>query len=313
MSKYYLGVDAGGTSTKATIIDESGREVASAHSGPGNYRSVGLDQAITSMVLAISSAINQTKIKPEDIQAICIGAASIDTKLDYETVYSPLKTELTAMRLNCPLKLVNDAVIAMRAATTNPNAILIIMGTGANCYGTNSHGQEVWVSGLDYLLSDEAGGYMLGLNVLRAAVRSSDGRDSKTILEELVRKELQISNLRDLKNIVYAPGYSKKEIAHFSKLALQAYQQNDLTATRLVHEIVEEAKSMVAAAHKRLSLNGNSFDLIMVGGLTHDKIIQSLLSAQIHKDYPNSKLIFPTQKSSRGAALLARDIHESMK
>jgi N-acetylglucosamine kinase-like BadF-type ATPase len=217
------------------------------------------------------------------------------------------------MRLNCPLKLVNDAVIAMRAATTNPNAILIIMGTGSNCYGTNAHGQEVWVSGLDYLLSDEAGGYTLGLKVLRAAVRSFDGRDSKTILEELVCKELQLSNLRDLKNIVYSPAYGKKEIAHFSKLALQAYQQNDLTAIRLVHEIVEEAKSMVAAAHKRLSLNGHPFDLIMVGGLTHDRIIQSLLSDQIHKDYPSSKLIFPTQKSSRGAALLARDIQESTK
>lgn len=257
---------------------------------------------------AVINTIGKTKIAPSQIAGICIGAASIDTQRDYDEVYDTLEKELHARNFNCPIKLVNDAVVAMRGATDNKNAILIIMGTGANCYGTNAEGAEVWVSGLDYVLSDEAGGYALGLGVLRAAVRSADGRDTKTLLELLVKKDLGINNMRDAKDILHDQNFGKKEIADFARYAFHAHEQGDLTATRLIHQTLQEGMLMISAAHKRLHLNGKPFDLVLVGGLTHERIMQSLLTTQIHQEYPQAKIIFPQQKASRGAALLAKTI-----
>lgn len=307
-NQYYLGVDAGGTSTKACLIDAHSHELASSLAGPGNYRTSGIEIAISNIMQSVLNTIGKTKIQPQEVSGICVGAASIDTLRDYDEVYEIIEKELRARGFTCPIKLVNDAVVAMRGATSNKNAILIIMGTGANCYGTNSDKQEVWVSGLDYVLSDEAGGYALGLGVLRAAVRSADGRDSKTLLELLVKKELSIQNMRDAKDVLHDQKFGKKEIAGFARYAFQAHEQGDLTATKLIHKILEEGMIMIHAAHKRLSLNGKPFDIVLVGGLTHERIMQSLLTTQINKEYPQAKIIFPQQKAAKGAALLAKEL-----
>ena len=127
--KYYIGVDGGGTSTKTTIIDENGHEVAQGSAGPGSYTAIGLEYAIANILLSIDNALNDTKITTNYIAGIACGLASIDTLQDHQTVYEPLQKELVAKGFLCPIVLVNDAVIAMRAATADKHAILLIMGT----------------------------------------------------------------------------------------------------------------------------------------------------------------------------------------
>lgn len=208
---YYLGVDGGGTSTKSVIIDQSGHEIAHGNAGPGSYRAAGIETAVINILVSIDQALKSTKLNINDIKSIYCGLASIDTKNDHAIVYEPLEQELRAKGYQGSLYIANDAVIAMRAATEQHNAILVIMGTGANCYGTNNKGAQVWVSGLDYILSDEAGGYAMGLKALQAAVRSADGRDPKTLLENLVKKELGISDMREAKDIIYGDNIKKKK------------------------------------------------------------------------------------------------------
>lgn len=304
---YYIGVDGGGTSTKSMIIDQNGHEVAQGVAGPGSYRAVGLEHAVINILVSIDTALQTTKINIKDIKGIFCGLASIDTKHDHKTVSDPIEKELHIRGYGCPIQIVNDAVIAMRAATNQKNAILVIMGTGANCYGKNQKGLEVWVSGLDYILSDEAGGYAMGLKALRSAVRSADGRDPKTLLEQLVKKELEISEMREAKDLIYTDHFQKKDIAAFSSLVFRAHEKGDLTATKIMHETVDEAILMIHAAHKRLALNETPFDLVMVGGLTHEKNMQSLINSQVRREYPQANIIFPMQKSSRGAALMAME------
>lgn len=80
-----------------------------------------------------------------------------------------------------------------------------------------------------------------------------------------------------------------------------------MTATKILHDTVHEGILMIQAAHKRLALHETPFDLVLVGGLTHEKTMQSLLTSQIKKEYPQANIIFAMQKSSRGAALLAKE------
>ncbi len=55
MTRYFLGVDIGGTKSHALLADETGRAIALGTEGAGNHESVGYEQ----MVNVLQAIINQ--------------------------------------------------------------------------------------------------------------------------------------------------------------------------------------------------------------------------------------------------------------
>ena len=80
--KYYLGIDFGGGSSKATLIDELGKVVATASSEyPTTYAENGLATQkpidwFNAALSNIKSILSTTKINPKDIECICFDAAT---------------------------------------------------------------------------------------------------------------------------------------------------------------------------------------------------------------------------------------------
>ena len=71
---YYLGIDGGGTKTRCVLADET-TVVARAMSGGSNMVRLGEQEARQALHTAVRQACATAQIAPNQIRALCIGAA----------------------------------------------------------------------------------------------------------------------------------------------------------------------------------------------------------------------------------------------
>jgi len=58
--QHVIGIDAGGTATRAVLLDETGRCLGYGRTGAGNPTSAGLDLAIANQVSATRAALGES-------------------------------------------------------------------------------------------------------------------------------------------------------------------------------------------------------------------------------------------------------------
>ncbi len=304
--KYYLGVDAGGTKTHTIIVNENDEVIGEYTSGSGNHTAVGLEKALDNIFESIIAAKLKAEktIKDElTVSGSCAGLAGLDTDKDREVLTNVLDKLFYKLGLKAPI-IVNDTQIGLRSATDNKNAMVIICGTGSNCYARNEEGKEVRVGGLEYILSDEASGYAMGSKALHFAAKSFDGRVKKTMLEDMIIEKLQVTNMREAKNIVH--GYEKRDFANLVYLIFDAYRQDDWAAKQIVEETVKEGFVMVKTAADKLDYQ-KPFDVVYIGGLFENTNFAKKMSDRIKAEYPLANIIIHDRAPAWGAIKMAKE------
>lgn len=166
---YFLGVDAGGTSTKARLTDGAGRVVGEGTSGPGNIR-LGIDQVHSAITDAYSQATAQAKITPEQSRTIkagfgVAGLGRLGAKELLQARSYPFQNTV----------IYNDAQIANMGAHGGKDGGIVIIGTGSIGIA-HVDGKDIRVGGYGFPISDEGSGAYIGLQAIRITLRASDGR-----------------------------------------------------------------------------------------------------------------------------------------
>ena len=252
---------------------------------------------------AIRQATEQFPVDTQITHA-AMGLAGMDSSADYDLAYSTLNAVLEQFAVENFI-LVNDAVIALENGSDAPQAIVLISGTGSNCYGKNAIGQTANAGGADYLLADQGSGYAIGRQVLREAVKSFDGRTERSILEQLVCEHFSIASICDLKSKVYSPPLPKNEIAQLSKLCTTASEQQDVVAQRILNKAVIDLLNHIVAVTTRLQIADTAFDCVLSGSVVELPEIKEPLIAQLQKKYSQIRVVFPNKPPVHGALKLA--------
>jgi len=266
---YILGVDGGGSKTTVQITDVDGKVISQSVSGPSSYKSVGINRAIKNLNTAIFNAVRSSKVS-EDAFFIssCFGFAGNDTKEDYK-IYKEIvfNKELNSYLNSKSVIIYNDTRIGLESGSENKNKIILIAGTGSNCFGINEDGKQVKATGWDFILADEGSGYEVGLKALKAVMRAYDKRGKKTLLSKTILKELNLKKTLDLTKWAYDGPFSKHKIGALAKTVCNTAEMGDrVSIDILAEEAYEAAISVFTVAHK-LGFEKKDFDLIFVGGL----------------------------------------------
>ncbi len=300
---YVLAVDGGGTKTKIVCADDQGTVVGEGLSGPTNLTATSLGAASFNLKEAIRQA---TQDLPEGWSALkmVMGVAGIDSPAEEQVARDVFSQVLQYYQI-AELELVNDTVIALASGSEREDALVLVAGTGSNCYGTNSRSEEARAGGMDFLISDEGSGYAIGREVLRAAIRSYDGRSAKTALEQLVLQQFGLSSMADIKQAVYNPTLGKAEVAELATLCIKAQDQGDEIAGGILEAAVAELITMVQAVATKLALVESGFDCVLVGGVTTVPYVSDLLRQQLTQLYPSIQIVVPTREPVYGALSLA--------
>lgn len=146
---YILGVDGGGTRTIVQVADLSGEVVAESESGSSNYKSVGIKIAKENINKAVFKVIDLLNNSKEfTFKNACFGLSGNDSCEDRDIYHKIIFDSKIKDYLNPASTIIcNDTRIGLAAGSNSKNGIMIICGTGSNCYGINEEGKEAskWI------------------------------------------------------------------------------------------------------------------------------------------------------------------------
>ena len=172
-----LGIDGGGTRTRASIVD-GGRVLAFAESASIKRLRVGAEVADQNLRALLSEVMSQAGVKSLD--AACCGVASATMPGIVEWITAVMK-EFSIQRC----EVVGDEVIALDAAFQGGPGILQIAGTGTNTIGRAPDGGRECAGGWSSRLGDEGSGYWIGLHAVRRALNAYDREEPTEILNKV--------------------------------------------------------------------------------------------------------------------------------
>jgi N-acetylglucosamine kinase-like BadF-type ATPase len=187
-----LGIDGGGTRTRAAIADGE-RILARAENGSIKRLRVGAEASEENLRALLKDIYAQTGVS--GMHAACCGVASSTmpgVKEWIQAVFADFGVERS--------EVVGDEVIALDAAFKGGPGILQIAGTGSNTIGRAPDGSRECAGGWSSRLGDEGSGYWIGVNSLRRALHAYD-RDQPTKVLEVVGSIWGTKTIDELVNL----------------------------------------------------------------------------------------------------------------
>ena len=287
---YVVGIDAGGSRTRALAVDRDGRPLRS-HDAAGGNLLASVD-AFAHVREAIGAVTNRAA---PDAVALC--AAGTENELTRTRVAAFLAELLPGVRVIVG----HDAIAALHAATPHGVGVVLISGTGAIAYGRDAEGREARASGWGYLAGDEGSGTWLGLEALRAAARASDGRGETTALVAAIPAELKVADLRAaLPQLYGVPHPAPAVLAAF--WALHAVFARDDVAQRIVAAAADELANAARVVADELAL-----DEIYLSGGSFEAMpeLEQSTRERLAAVLPRARLGRVTEQPVRGAARIA--------
>jgi N-acetylglucosamine kinase-like BadF-type ATPase len=166
-----VGVDAGGSGSRAVVVRD-GVVVSRRDLGPIN-------------VLLHADAVDRLARAVMDAGAAAAGFGLAGLRSDEHA--RELTAEL-ARRTGARVAVGDDTDAALAGAFAGRPGIVVIAGTGSGAAGRDAAGRTVRVGGHGFLLGDEGGGYWIGREAVRAALRAADGTGPATALTAVVER-----------------------------------------------------------------------------------------------------------------------------
>lgn len=290
----FLGIDGGGTTTRAAIVQGDGRLVGSGKSSGSNYQSVGLERARMAIDEAVGDAFEQGKLTREVCEAVFLGMAGVATAIDRAAIIDIVAGLGLAIRIDVD----HDIRIALAGGLTGREGIALIAGTGSSCYGRRVDGTDHRAGGWGALLDDVGGGYWIGIEGLRAAVRAHDGRGTATALQLALPHALGAAEMDDLLRLTGVGGSDRETIASLAPLVLHHAFDGDSVAFMIAERGAVELSAMIRAVSERLWNNAPSPPVIGTGGLLADRRYRRMITP---------RLLQPHLPPVLGAAILAME------
>jgi len=328
--KYLLGVDGGGSETRAAVVTDTYEVVGRGAAGASNHYVVGAEQAASNCAQAAEDALVDARrlvpdITREAVVAWGFGLAGVRRESDAAAV----RPYLNRVVGNYPWTLDTDAAAAHSGAFAGGPGIILSAGTGAICLGIDEHGERFYADGWGPLLGDDGSGYWMGSEALRAVCRAADGRGQATRLTLPILSALNVANCDALVQFIYSDQCSRDQIARLSQVVLSmaeagaqvAIAIRDRAVAHLGNTVAAAARAMLTRVQERAGFAQPVPQEILIalrGGLFDDDFLRASVGyivgermVELKRDFlplASWRVVKPQLDAAGGAALLAQKL-----
>jgi N-acetylglucosamine kinase-like BadF-type ATPase len=268
MSRLFLGVDGGQSSTTALIADQSGRVLGSGRGGPCNHvgAAEGRAKFTGAIIGCLAAACAQAGLDPAGVrfEAACLGFSG--GAEDKEAI---LRELLRVERL----LVTTDALIALSGATAGEPGIITIAGTGSISFGRGRHGRTARAGGWGYVFGDEGGAFDLARQALRAILRHEEGWGPRTALTAKLLEATGGRSANDLMHRFYTTEFPRPRIASFAPLVDECARAGDHVAHRLLENAARDLAGIASAVRGQLFAAGEPVPVAYVGGVFRSAVL----------------------------------------
>ncbi|MEC8209446.1 MAG: BadF/BadG/BcrA/BcrD ATPase family protein [Verrucomicrobiota bacterium] len=295
---YALGIDGGGSRTRALLCDTYGQIIDQGLSGGTNPRTSSTAELKTHLKEAIKQAtqsIDCSKIIAA--QFGLAGAGEADTRSKVKTIAMELLSDQTACTIG------HDLEIALVGGLANKTGIVLVAGTGSACYGRSCDGRSAKCGGWGDLVDDVGSGSWIGLRALQAGVRQADGRLPESPLKKAVMGFLKIDHMNTFKARIHDAGLSRSERARLAPIILNLASEGDAASIAIVAEGVDALSNCVFSTSRQLDMEAPS--VLLSGGLLKHTYFSHSLEAALYTRIPSAIITKPILCPAAGAVLIA--------
>jgi len=295
---HVIGIDAGGTKTVGLLADETGKVLAKAISGSANLVMKG-ELAVEKVIFDVIESLEA----PEPVAALCLGIAGVGQVGADQLIRDVLRR----LGHRQPIRVVNDALVALVAGAPSGVGIVVVAGTGSIAYGVDPNGHTARSGGWGYLLGDEGSAFWLGHYAVRHAIRAADGRGIATTLYDLICDKLGVSDPTELVEWFYDQELSRNRVADLASLVETASADGDEAAENLLDQGAKHLASAARAVAGQLSFP-DPYPIVLSGGAfkacpSLHRRIETLL-----EDLPGSEVRLLEVEPAQGAVTLALEL-----
>ncbi|WP_197318845.1 N-acetylglucosamine kinase [Saccharomonospora sp. NB11] len=263
-----VGVDAGGTSTRAWVVDAAGHVVGTGTAGGANPNSHPPESAAKAMTEAISTAMASSD--PSEVRAWVIGMAG-RSKLTDPAIAAVFEREWDALGFEHVRRptLVSDAVAAFVSATAEPDGTVLVAGTGSIAGRIRAREMVSTVGGYGWLLGDEGSGFWLGRQAVRVALDVLAGQRPPSRLADAVLRQAGVDRRSGgdsdaaFRLITAVNAEAPVNLARYAPLVSAAHAEGDAAAVA----IVDEAATLLTETALAARDEGETTPVVLVGSV----------------------------------------------
>ncbi|KKD57935.1 N-acetylglucosamine kinase [Grimontia sp. AD028] len=285
MGNFFCGVDGGGTSCRARIVDEQGQFLGEAKTGSANIL-LGVELAMENIQSAIAQAAEQAGITDLSTLSVGLALAAAEQRSAWQA-FMALPHPYKHMTLN------TDGYGACMGAFSGDNGAIVIAGTGSvGIYLEN--GQQHVVGGREFPISDQGGGAVMGLRLIQQTLLAHDGLRTSSALSDHILAHFN----HDLDAIVeWSKTAKPRDYGQFSPTIFELAMERDELAMELLQGSADDVERLI------LGLNRKGATQIALMGSIGERIVRWLSPAA------QSLLVKPQADAMAGAILMARGNH----
>jgi N-acetylglucosamine kinase-like BadF-type ATPase len=302
-----MGVDAGGTSTRAVLATAAGECAGFGRGGRGNPTSSGIPTALAGVRGAISGALEDSGATLADVAGIVIAMAGHDARGGRsDWILDPLREE----GFTGTLTFESDLLAMYSSGAVAPVGYGLVCGTGASAVRVEGGRIVATADGLGWLLGDRGSGFWIGRSAAAAAVDELDGLGPETALTPLVLQAAGVAAhrsdrsaegrpaaLEQLVRVLYAQ--APVQLAAFAPLVFDAADDEDPVAVRILNSAGEQLV-------RTLELVGAEPGPVVAGGsiVSRDGAPQRLLREHLAAAFGDQPFVL-VDSGAAGATTLA--------
>ncbi|WP_161988554.1 N-acetylglucosamine kinase [Pedococcus bigeumensis] len=289
-----IGLDVGGTSSRALVADLAGRRVGVGMGGGGNPLSRGVEPAVRAIRSALEQAL--VGVDPNAVAGNVIGAAGFGSR-------SPAHGALGEMWSDLGLPgspvIGGDAEVAFASGTADLDGSVLISGTGA----VASHfvdGMEVGVAdGLGWLLGDHGSGFWIGREAVRHCLGLAYAPDG--VLAPAVAQAL-LGRPDATRSDLIAATYSAApvRVSELARAVVTAQEAGSVAAASILTAAADKLVETLALVRAP----GAQTVVVLAGGMLQTAHLRAGVRGRVAARWPGS-VIARSGSGAAGAAWLA--------
>lgn len=237
-------IDGGGSKTELVFLDDAYRPIH-IRRGPGTNCLQCGKEGVAQVLDQLLQGLPKTRVV-----ACFAGAENASIKR--------WLTELFTDRGFLPENLLieSDAMLATRLVS---RGAILIAGTGSVCIAKSD--SLFRVGGLGYRVGDQASGFAIGKEALRAVLEEGFGYGEPTELT----KHIMQSDAEELLTWIYSPEFSPSAVAALAPIVLNLALEGDKVSSRIIKKTARKMAGLINLAFHQAGLE--SGEVILLGGL----------------------------------------------
>ena len=294
MRDLVVGMDAGGTKTRAFAVTRAGTIVGRGAGGGANLLSSPDPQG--SIAAALREALAGRV--PDAVVLSCAGGEREAERAKGRAILASLLGPDVAVDVT------HDAKAALYAGNPAGCGVVLISGTGSIAYGRNDQGVEARSGGWGYLVGDEGSAVWIGQEGLRAVSYDHDGRGSPTVITRELLGDLGVTDFNEVLPLLYGKPHPSPAILAATRAVARAFADSDGVAANIVQRGARSLAAMTATVARRLGLE--SGPVYLAGGAFENvRPLEKAVRLELLSALPRAAVEPVGEEPAMGAARLA--------